>query len=314
MKKLIALAAVLAAAVLLAGMALAADTPIYVDGNGNIINPGNGQVIQTIQTPAPTPKKEVVYDPSYWQYDASVFTASWNGYQGTVLNLGQYVSLLKTDAGVLQVFTNELEFDTAVEPDKRFAVIGAEKSGQVSMHKRPVDKSAVIVKCATGMVVPVYEITGKYACIQYGDARGYVVASGLKFINCKTSEEPKFAYTAYNGKTTSRNTMKLRQKPSANSRNVQEVKCGVRVTVLNDNVDGEWCFVEYNGLQGYLQNKYLVSLSQQEAAELKNVVPDYNFTTRANLITSAADLGEPERAVMPIASGDAVVVPLGDDE
>ncbi len=182
-----------------------------------------------------------------------------------VLAVGTRVSIIKRNGAREEVYTDTLHFADDIEAGKQLAIITAPKSGQASMFKKASGKSAIIMKCQTGRIVPVLAVTKNFALVQYKDAVGYVKRSSLTFLDAE-SGEASFAYIAYKGKTSSNNTVKVRQKASSNGRILDEFPCGQRVTVITP---GEkWTEIEVENLRCYILSEFLTTVDEADAVNL----------------------------------------------
>ncbi len=270
-------------------VALAGDSPIWVDGNGNIISgpdSSSSDSTDTIITPIVTPDEDTDTEEDLtpdegsdtdtdtdtdsssnqkWVYESQTLTAALDGETVEVLAVGTRVSIIKRNAAREEVYTDTLHFADDIEAGKQLAIITAPKSGQASMFKKASGKSAIIMKCQTGRIVPVLAVTKSFALVQYKDAVGYVKRSSLTFLDAE-SGEASFAYIAYKGKTSSNNTVKVRQKASSNGRILDEFPCGQRVTVITP---GEkWTEIEVENLRCYILSEFLTTVDEADAVNL----------------------------------------------
>lgn len=270
-------------------VALAGDSPIWVDGNGNIISgpdSSSSDSTDTIITPIVTPDEDTDTEEDLtpdegsdtdtdgdtdsssnqkWVYESQTLTAALEGETVEVLAVGTRVSIIKRNGAREEVYTDTLHFADDIEAGKQLAIITAPKSGQASMFKKASGKSAIIMKCQTGRIVPVLAVTKSFALVQYKDAVGYVKRSSLTFLDAE-SGEASFAYIAYKGKTSSNNTVKVRQKASSNGRILDEFPCGQRVTVITP---GEkWTEIEVENLRCYILSEFLTTVDEADAVNL----------------------------------------------
>ncbi len=270
-------------------VALAGDSPIWVDGNGNIISgpdSSSSDSTDTIITPIVTPDEDTDTEEDLtpdegsdtdtdtdtdsssnqkWVYESQTLTATLDDETVEVLAVGTRVSIIKRNGAREEVYTDTLHFADDIEAGKQLAIITAPKSGQASMFKKASGKSAIIMKCQTGRIVPVLAVTKSFALVQYKDAVGYVKRSSLTFLDAE-SGEAFFAYIAYKGKTSSNNTVKVRQKASSNGRILDEFPCGQRVTVITP---GEkWTEIEVENLRCYILSEFLTTVDEADAVNL----------------------------------------------
>ena len=316
MKKYRSMALLAATLMLLHGVALGDDSPIWVDGNGNIISgpdsgssSGSETIVTPIVTETPYENSDESTDESSdegsdegsdsddtsdtesssnkWEYEPQTLYATLDGAKVEVLSVGTRVSIIKRDGVREEVYTNTLTFAEDVAEGKQLAIINTPKNGKATMFKKASSKSAIIMKCQTGRIVPVLGLTKSYALVQYEDAVGYVKCSSLTFLDAD-SGEATFAYIAYKGNTSSNNTVKVRQKASSSSRILDEFPCGKRVTVITPG--DKWTEIEVENLRCYILTEFLTTVDEEEAANLpvKGVGSSIHATraTKTNLATS----------------------------
>ncbi|MDO4836874.1 MAG: SH3 domain-containing protein [Clostridia bacterium] len=274
---------------LFSSVSFASDSPIWVDGNGNIISgpdssSSSSSTTDTVIIPEESTEEDAEEDLTpdegsdtdgdtdtddssnqKWVYESQTLTATLGDETVEVLAVGTRVSIIQRNGAREEVYTDTLRFAEDVEAGKQLAIITAPKSGQASMFKKASGKSAIIMKCQTGRIVPVLAVTKNFALVQYKDAVGYVKRSSLTFLDAD-SGEATFAYIAYKGKTSSNNTVKVRQKASSNGRILDEFPCGQRVTVI---APGEkWTEIEVENLRCYILSEFLTTVDEADAVNL----------------------------------------------
>lgn len=293
--------------------ALAYD-PIYVDGNGNIVtvtpapggssgsggssNPGyggnSGVMAPVTDTPRPTDDPNAV---PAWYYEPKTLTAAWRDERVTVLSLGSVVSTIKARAGKLEVSTCSLIFDVEVAPERKLAIISPSNAGTVRLFKSASSKSVILQRCTAGRIVPVLSTGKRFTLIHYDDCIGYVQTSVLNFVPAATDPQ-EMAYITVNGKTTSRATVKVRQKPSGNSRILAELPAGTHVAVFST-VD-KWTEIEAGGYHCWILSEFLTTVDESEERELACYVPqEYEFVEPN--AASVSVLSPAEATPMPTA-------------
>lgn len=274
---------------LFSSVSFASDSPIWVDGNGNIISgpdssSSSSSTTDTVIVPEESTEEDTEEDLTpdegsdtdgdtdtddssnqKWVYESQTLTATLDGETVEVLAVGTRVSIIKRNGAREEVYTDTLRFAEDVEAGKQLAIITAPKSGQASMFKKASGKSAIIMKCQTGRIVPVLAVTKSFALVQYKDAVGYVKRSSLTFLDAE-SGEATFAYIAYKGKTSSNNTVKVRQKASSNGRILDEFPCGQRVTVITPG--DKWTEIEVENLRCYILTEFLTTVDEADAVNL----------------------------------------------
>ena len=332
MRKLPAAGMALLAAAAIGLCALADTAPIYVDGTGlgddHIIDPSSittspadttttgidpsaydpavydtttqttgGEVVFT-----PVPEDYGVTEPEEadpnavpkWYYDPTPLVAQWRGQTGVVLSLGSVATVLKIGSETVEVYTRDITFPLS-EGATELAVIRAPKSGRISMFKKASGKSAIIMKCNTCTIVPVYARTKRYAKIHYQDAVGYVAASALDKLEI-VQGDGDFAYVAVNGKPLYNDTVNVRQNGANGSRILKDFPCGQRVAVISESEDGKWTEIEGQGLRCFILSKFLTVVPESEAAELP--VKGIGSRVHANAEVPAATPAPPQELVL----------------
>ena len=180
--------------------------------------------------------------------------ATWSDKSVTVKVLGVKKSLIVVDKEEQTVATAELVFETEADADKAIAVIHAPNTGKCSLRKKASTSAGVIVKCKAGTVVSVLEYGSKFCKINYDGKVGYVLTSCLKFQECGRALLGTGVLT-YNGKATGRTTINVRNSPDGDSAKIAEWKTGTKVQVFA--LDNGWYEIEYDGVHGYVMQKYL---------------------------------------------------------
>ena len=171
-----------------------------------------------------------------------------------VLTLGSTDSKIKISGTVTRIPTDELLFDgTAVRG--RLAWIYAPRQGYCSLRSKASDNGKVLKKCKAGYLVVVLEKGEEYTKINYQGTDGYVLNSCLK--NIDEAQQPTGTGTIiYSKKKPNvRTTINIRNNTDGKSKKVAEWKTGTEVPVYS-HPDG-WYEVEYDGVRGYIMEKYL---------------------------------------------------------
>ena len=263
--------------ILLMAAAALADTPIWVDGNGNIISGPNGIVVGTVDTTESVPSISVSVgddDSEYegetgipaettaedankipkWFYTPTTLMATYEGESVEVLALNTRLTRIKRDREELTVRTCELTFNTTAKKGCQMAMINTPKSGRATMFKRASSKAAIIYKCQTNRIVAVMDATKRFAHLHYADADGYVSTGSITYVEPWTGDI-EVAYIAYKGKPTAKTTVKVRQKASGSSRVLDEFRCGTQVVVIGQN--GKWTEIEVENLHAFILTEFL---------------------------------------------------------
>lgn len=170
----------------------------------------------------------------------------------------EYLGLLEScivDArGERMVPTAELEFDSNAPADKRIAYIYAPSTGKCSLWKKASKKSDLIAKCKAGTVVMVLDYGRSFCRISYKGKEGYVLTSCLRFADADTHCMGT-GVISYKGKTSGSTTVNIRGAGNGSAHRIAEWRTGTHVTVFSHK-DG-WYEVEYRGIHGWVQEKYL---------------------------------------------------------
>lgn len=168
--------------------------------------------------------------------------------------LGVLETCIRDASGERIVLTTELEFETEAPAGKRIAYIYAPKTAKCSMWKKASKKSELITKCKAGTVVMVLEYGREFCRIRYNGKEGYVLTSCLRFPG-KNVAAIGTGKISYNGKATGSTTVNIRGAGSSSAHKIAEWRTGTEVTVFGYK-DG-WYEVEYRGIHGWVQEKYL---------------------------------------------------------
>lgn len=248
----------------------AAESPIYVDGSGHIIDEG-GTVIRDIDVVDSTdnpvdytgdeeqarekdPSGETGTGPNKWEYDPTVLTALYAGQEYEAVSVNTYLTVLKNGRTEMTVRTSDVSFPSEDGESVQLAMIDTPKSGRATMFKRASSKAAIINKCQTNRIVAVRSASKKFVKVHYEDAEGFVSAGSVKLLNAH-SGEIETAVIAYRGNTKSRSTVKVRQKASGSSRALDEFACGTQVAVVARGK--EWTEIEVADLHGFILTEFL---------------------------------------------------------
>lgn len=134
------------------------------------------------------------------------------------------------------------------------AVIYAPKTGKCTLRKSASTSSAALKKCKAGTVVIVLEQGEKTCKINVNGTTGYVLTSCLRFYDANTPILGQ-GQLSYNGKTTGKTTVNVRNTPEKGSAVIGDWKTGTQVQVFSH--ENGWYEIEYQGMHGYVQEKYL---------------------------------------------------------
>lgn len=168
--------------------------------------------------------------------------------------LGLVESSIRDADGERMVPTAELEFETDAPAGKRIAYIYAPNTGKCSLWKKASKNSDLIKKCKAGTVVMVLDYGSKFCKIRYDGKEGYVLTTCLRFpgsdIVCIGTGQ-----ISYKGKTTGSTTVNVRGAGNSDAHKIAEWRTGTEVTVFS--LKGGWYEVEFNGIHGWVQEKFL---------------------------------------------------------
>ena len=196
-----------------------------------------------------TPKKNTVSRYSIMQGENKE-----NEVRVEVLALGSASSRIKASGATTEVATDDLLLDGVAVGD-RLAWIYAPRQGYCSLRSKASDNGKVLKKCKAGYIVVVLEKGKEYTKINYQGTDGYVLNGCLK--NIDEAQQPTGTGTIiYSKKKPNvKTTINIRNNADGKSKKVAEWKTGTEVPVYS-HPDG-WYEVEYDGIRGYIMEKYL---------------------------------------------------------
>lgn len=171
-----------------------------------------------------------------------------------VSTIGLVTSTIYYENEKLEVPTSQLTFSENVPEDKQLAVIYAPRTGKCSLRKTESDKSKLLKKCKAGTVVIVLEYGEGHCKINYKGTDGYVSTDCLKFYGTNVKALGT-GVLSYNGKTTGKTTINIRNAPDKSSETIDEWRTGTKVTFFS--YENGWYEVENNGMHGYVLEKFL---------------------------------------------------------
>lgn len=163
-------------------------------------------------------------------------------------------SVIRRNSEGEKVGTGNFAFTQNVPEDKKNAIIYAPRTGKCSLRSKASDSSKVIKQCKAGRVVSVHEYGSKFCLIDYDGVTGYVLTNCLQFRNSNV-ETIGTGLLTYNGKATGRTTINIRLEANGESHKIGELKTGTEVTLFS--INNGWYEIEYNGIHGFVQEKYL---------------------------------------------------------
>lgn len=170
--------------------------------------------------------------------DGTVTTA-----EVTMVRAGLLSSLVELEGEEQSVPTKDLTWERG-EAEHALAIVYAPRTGTATLWQKSTGKKA-ISKLTAGSVVLVLEKGGKYTMVQGEGQVGYVITSALTLTDAV--EEGKEQIVT--------RKLPLRLEARAKGRSLTTIPKGTAVTVLA--AEGRWALVEYDGLTGYVEAKYL---------------------------------------------------------
>lgn len=116
-------------------------------------------------------------------------------------------------------------------------------------------------------VLPIFSISGQWACVQYGLRVGYVSLDYIQMVNAPQQNAPATPTTPGQNLplrarvTTSNGSLNLRKKDSSNSTVLTTIPQYTVIDVVQNL--GTWCEVNYNGHHGYVMTKFLTFVIEE---------------------------------------------------
>ena len=178
----------------------------------------------------------------------------WQGELISVKTWGFHSSVILVDGKEQSVPTHELTFSEKVDVEKRLAYIHAPRTGKCSLRAKASDKGDVLDKCPAGTIVQVVSYGKSYCQIVFEGQVGYVLTSCLKFCGAD-AEIIGTGVLTYNGKATGRTTINIRNAADGDSEKIAEWRTGTQVQVFA--LKNGWYEIEFNGIHGYVMQKFL---------------------------------------------------------
>ena len=161
----------------------------------------------------------------------------------TMARAGLLSSVVELDGEEQTVPTTALTWERG-ESEHALAIVYAPRTGEATMWQKSTGKQA-ICKLKAGSVVLVLEKGGKYTKVLGEGKVGYVITSALTLTDPVEDGEEQ----------TASRKLTLRLEAKAKGRSLTTIPKGTVLTVLA--TEGKWALVEYDGLAGYVEVKYL---------------------------------------------------------
>ena len=171
-----------------------------------------------------------------------------------LIRLGVATSTVLLNGEEKEVPTFELDFGSTAEKEKQVAVIHAPKTGKCTLRAKALDSGKALQKCKAGTVVMVLEYGRNWCKISDNGNVGYVQTDCLKWYDAETEGT---GLLSYNGRTTGSTTINVRNTSSGDSAKIAEWPTGTEVEVFG--LENGWYEIEYDGIHGFVMEKFLTS-------------------------------------------------------
>ena len=172
-----------------------------------------------------------------------------------IVSLGLGRSTILINGKKMVVPTSSLSWDHEVPENKVLAVATPKSpSTYLTLRAKKSKKSFVMGRCDKCKVVRVIRSGKTWSFVDNGEARGYVLTSGLTFYDNKPKTYASAVITI-KGKTTSRATVHTRTSGSNKAKQIDEYPVGTAITVFSQ--DEDWSEIEVDGWHCYMQTKYI---------------------------------------------------------
>lgn len=177
---------------------------------------------------------------------------TWNGQKVEVDRLGTLTSSVLLKKKKTQVPTNELSFGGSSAGERHIAVITAPDSGQCILRRTAYEYSPSITHCKAGRIVGVVAYGDQFCKVNYYGKVGFVRTRCLRFLG--EAEATGTGLVSYNGYTNGRTSINIRNSADKNSETIAKWPTGTEAIVFA--VEDGWYEVEYNGVHGFIMEKY----------------------------------------------------------
>ena len=206
---------------------------------------------------------QAVRTPKEEELIATVTLASEPGKAVELETLGTVTSLVRVDGQTREIPTAELVFGENVPMEKRVAVVRATRTGQATMHSvKSVKSYTVMYKVPCGTIVGVVKTGSKYTRIVYKGKLGYVLTAALEYLSPASTPLGRGTISLY-GKATGKTEINIRGSGSHYSRIITSWKTASEVLVWAKEKD--FYEVEFNGVRGWVQEKFLTCAFETSA-------------------------------------------------
>ena len=204
--------------------------------------------------------------------------------------LGSVLSVVKGENGELTLPSSWLIWDRTAPLDQHFAYIYYTKSTKVNLRLTEKPKSSIIDKAKVGRIVMVADVGESYSRVIYEGQVGWLPNSVLRFLT-PAQTEPLYAVISYQGQTTGKKQINLRQGPSKSSKTLVKLTVGQTAVALG--LENGWYELEVNGWHGYVQEAFLTPGGPVVLEELSAPAADS---------ADSVDLPEPAAALTNISA------------
>jgi len=200
---------------------------------------------------------------------------TYNGTTGYVMT--KYLTFTETENAATPTPTITPTPPPAADTDGAYAYVTTDNA---AFYRQPLSGSTVLATLSKDTVLTVFEKTADWVYVQSGMTKGYVrmadVTLTAPIVTASPSEEIEIDPNGpLMAKITTRtgSALSLRKRALSNSKVLKKLAFGAVVTVLEKGVN--WCLIEHEDTQGYVQTKYLTILGGDETqAQAKTVSDD----------------------------------------
>lgn len=223
----------------------------------------------------------------------------------TQVKYGEIIGYAETSALSFQGTppTGNLSATTAISG---YATVRA--TGTLNLRESPAAGARVVTTIPDGAVLPVFQRMSGWARVQYGAQAGYASTDFLIFSDTYPgSVADPLGNTATVTIPDGSGTVNLRQTASTSGKILAKLRHGTQVTTLSN--DGSWCYVQANGLHGYIMTSFLTLGSTAAPPAAPEDTPLQPGETEA--VVQCAEPSLPLYAAASTASSIITTIPRG---
>lgn len=223
----------------------------------------------------------------------------------TQVKYGEIIGYAETSALSFQGTppTGNLSATTAISG---YATVRA--TGTLNLRESPAAGARVVTTIPDGAVLPVFQRMSGWARVQYGAQAGYASTDFLIFSDTYPgSVADPLGNTATVTIPDGSGTVNLRQTASTSGKILAKLRHGTQVTALSN--DGSWCYVQANGLHGYIMTSFLTLGSTAAPPAAPEDTPLQPGETEA--VVQCAEPSLPLYAAASTASSIITTIPRG---